>query len=110
MKQDNSNLLSVRQAAEEANVSEETVRRWIRSKKLRASVIGKSFYIDPWQLKMLITWGQSLQTDEISLTSAAMGLRSAMKGALLFDNAYFSLETQFHRIQEDNLNIETGLL
>ena len=110
MKQDNSNLLSVRQAAEEAHVSEETIRRWIRSRKLRASVIGKSFYIDPWQLKTLITLGHSLQEDEISLTIAAMGLTSAMKGALLFDNAYFSLETQFHRIQEDNLNREAGLL
>ncbi len=110
MKQDNSNLLSVRQAAEEANVSEETIRRWIRSRKLRASVIGKSFYIDPWHLKTLITVGHSLQADDISLTVAALGLTSAMKGALLFDNAYFSLETQFHRIQEDNLNLEVGLL
>ena len=110
MKQDNPNLLSVKQAAEAANVSEETIRRWIRSRKLRASVIGKSFYIDPWQLNTLITFGQSQQEDEISLTIAAMGLTGAMKGAHLFDNAYFSLETQFHRIQEDKLNLEAGLL
>src|SRR5258708_12338369 len=99
MKHDNPNLLSVKQAAKEAKVSEETIRRWIRSGKLRASVIGKSFYINPWHLKMLLTVGHSLQADEISLTTAALGLTSAMKGPLLFDNAYFSLETQFHRIQ-----------
>src|SRR5260221_389533 len=110
MKQDNSNLLTVRQAAQEAKVSEETVRRWIRSKKLRANVIGKSFYIDHWHLNTLLTLGQSLQADEISLTIAALGLTSAMKGADLFDDAYFSLETQFHRIQEDKLNLEAGLL
>src|SRR5260221_14264937 len=110
MERENSNLLSVRQAAEEANVSEETIRRWIRSKKLRASVIGKSFYIDPWQLKTLLTMGQSPLTDDFSLSIAAMGLPSAKDGAILFDNAYFSLETQFHRIQEDKLNLEAGLL
>lgn len=110
MKQDNSNLLTVRQAAQEAKVSEETVRRWIRSKKLRANVIGKSFYIDAWHLNTLLTLGQSLQADEITLTIAALGLTSAMKGADLFDDAYFSLEIQFHRIQEDKLNLEAGLL
>lgn len=110
MNRDMSDLLSVRQAAQEVKVSEETVRRWIRSGKLRARVIGKSFYIDPWHLNTLITLGQSLQTDEISLTSAALGLTSAMKGAILFDDAFFSLETQFHRIQEDKLNLEVGLL
>src|SRR5260221_8520904 len=110
MKHDNPNLLSVKQAAKEAKVSEETIRRWIRSGKLRASVIGKSFYIDPWHLNTLITLGQNLQADEVSLTSAALGLTGAMKGAHLFDDAYFSLETQFHRIQEDKLNLEAGLL
>jgi excisionase family DNA binding protein len=110
MKKDKYNLLSVKQAAEDAKVSEETVRRWIRSGKLRASVIGKSFYIDPWQLNMLLKLGQNLQANEISLTIAAMGLTSAMKGALIFDDAFFSLEIQFHRIQEDKLNLETGLL
>src|SRR5260221_253698 len=95
MKHDNPNLLSVKQAAKEAKVSEETIRRWIRSGKLRASVIGKSFYIDPWHLNTLITLGQNLQADEVSLTSAALGLTGAMKGAHLFDDAYFSLETQF---------------
>lgn len=110
MKQENSNLLSVRRAAQEANVSEETIRRWIRSKKLHASVIGKSFYIDPWQLKTLLTMGQNPLTDEFSLLIAAMGLPSAMDGAILFDNAYFSLETQFQRIQEDKINLEAGLL
>ena len=110
MKHDNPNLLSVKQAAKEAKVSEETIRRWIRSGKLRASVIGKSFYIDPWHLNTLITLGQNLQADEVSLTSAALGLTGAMKGAHLFDDAYFSLETQFHRIQEDKSNLEAGLL
>jgi excisionase family DNA binding protein len=103
-------LFSVKEAAEAAKVSEETIRRWIRSKKLRAIIIGKSFHIDPWELKILIEWGQDSQSDDFDLLSAALGLRKAIKGALLFDNAYSMLKTQFQRIKEDNLNLEAGLL
>lgn len=103
-------LLSVKEAAKEVKVSEETIRRWIRSRKLHATVIGKSFYIDPWQLEMLIEGGQDLQSEDFDLLTAALGLSTAMKGALLFDQAFIKLEIQFHRIKEDNLNLQVGLL
>ena len=54
--------------------------------------------------------GQNQLIEDISLSIAAMGLPSAQDGAVLFDNAYFSLETQFHRIQVDKVNHEAGLL
>lgn len=103
-------LLSVKQAAEKVHVSEETIRRWIRSRKLRAIVIGKSFYIDPWQLDVLISTGDDSLSDQVDLVTVSMGLPNVMRGALLFDNAYFSLEVQFQRIKEDYLKTEAGLI
>lgn len=108
MNQESFNLLSVRQAAEDAQVSEETIRRWIRSKRLHASTVGKSFYVDSWHLKTLLTMEQNPLTDDYSLSIAAVGLPSARDSAVLFDSAYFSLETQFQRIQEDEINLEAG--
>src|SRR5690242_20489412 len=109
MERENFNLFSVSQAAQEANVSEETIRRSIRSNTLNAKVIGKSFYIDPWHLQALLTMRQNPLIEDVSLSIAAMGLPSARDGAVLFDNAYFSLETQFRRIQEDKVHHESGL-
>ena len=102
-------LLSVKQVASRMGVTEETVRRWIRSRKVRAVTKGNAFYIDPWQLSSIEKGSYSSSEDEFDLMTASMGLGEAFKGAILFDNAYFEIELQFSRIQSDNINLQSGL-
>jgi excisionase family DNA binding protein len=91
---------SVSEAAQILGVSEETVRRWIRGKHLVAMRSGREFLISHWHLEtFLFTGGEPLYEYPDLLSTCSRGLRNAVPGGWLFDQAYFKLEKQWERIK-----------
>jgi excisionase family DNA binding protein len=102
-------LLTVSQVAHRLKVSEETVRRWIRSKSLSATRAGREFLISEWHLESFImTGGKPLYENSDLLTTCSQGFRPAFLGSHLFDQAYFEVEKQWERIHEDRIQFEKG--
>lgn len=97
-------LYTVKQVSDELGVNEETVRRWIRSRSLRAYKDRNEFLISPWHLDtFLLTGGESYYEDSDMITTASLGVNNALDGAFLFDHAYFEVEKQWERILEDKV-------
>lgn len=106
----NNTLMSVVEVAKLLKVSEETVRRWIRSKNLQAVRSGRELLISKWHLEnFIITGGRPLYENSDLLTIGGLGFRPAFLGSFLFDQAYFKLEIQWQRINEDHLQMIEGL-
>ena len=103
-------LLTVSQVSKMIEVSEETVRRWIRNKELQAFKRGNEFVISRWDIEnFLITGGVPTYNNPYSILEASLGMKDATKGALLFDNAYFEVEKQWERINKDKVSMNEAL-
>lgn len=103
-------LLNVSETARLLKVSEETIRRWIRSKSLRAVREGREFLISLWDLEsFIITGGKPLYENSDLLLMSGLGFEPARIGSFLFDEAYFKLEKQWQRINEDNTQMIEGV-
>lgn len=103
------NILTVSQVSQRLKVSEETVRRWIRSKSLNAVRSGREFFVSEWHLdSFILTGGKPLYENSDLLIHCSLGLHPARVGSFLFDQAYFNVEKQWERIQEDKIQFERG--
>lgn len=103
------NFLTVSQVAQRLKVSEETVRRWIRSKSLNAVRSGREFLVSEWHLdSFILTGGKPLYENSDLLIYCSLGMHQARAGSFLFDQAYFNVEKQWERIQEDKIQFERG--
>ena len=106
----NNKVFTVAEIAQKLSVSEETVRRWIRKKELRALRSGKEFVISEWELEtFLLTGGVPRYDHPDLLLYASLGIANATKGAFLFDHAYVELEKQWERINQDNAQMKIAL-
>ncbi|KKW02815.1 MAG: hypothetical protein UY36_C0001G0007 [Parcubacteria group bacterium GW2011_GWA1_49_11] len=71
---------------------------------------GREFLIDEWHLgSFILTGGKPLYENSDLLMESGLGFREAFAGSLLFDQAYFKVEKQWERIQEDKTQFERGL-
>lgn len=108
--ENNNKLMTVTETAKLLKVSEETVRRWIRSKNLQAVRSGRELLISKWHLEnFIITGGKPLYENSDLLTMSGLSFRPAFLGSFLFDQAYFKLEIQWQRINEDNMQMIEGM-
>lgn len=53
LKIDGKELLTLKEACKFLNISESTIRRWIKSKKIKAIQVGRPYFFDKDDLKKL---------------------------------------------------------
>lgn len=102
-------LYTVKEVAVLKEVNEETVRRWIRSGRLRTSKIGREFVISAWDLDTFGYIGDTPSYELSNIGSSSMNYPGAFPFTMFLDDAFFAIEKQWERMQQDNVNIQLGL-
>ena len=60
----NKRMLKISDILERLPVTEETVRNWIRQKKLRATRIGRDYFIDPDDFEEFLAKGSNMPDED----------------------------------------------
>jgi excisionase family DNA binding protein len=85
------NLRTTKEISESLNVSEETVRRWIRNGDLDAQLDGKSYLVDEETLKKFIQERAKIPGTTISKTASLLSGGALTTAALTAINPLFGL-------------------